>query len=359
MNPFYKYVFKRFLYNLLVVLVFVLLLYTFFNVIQHTIYRERYKVSIFQIIYFDLLKIPYSTYQIMPIAVIISTVLTFVLLVKSNEMTGFVSIGGRTRNLSIMVVLLGLILSIGTFFIGEVVSPKIELVRQKYKTETFEKKRFIDYSKFENIWIKDNNKIIYIKLLDAINNSFIQMREYYLNDFKVIKIVEVSSGEKSGKKWQLSDIKEYDLTDIPKKVNSITSKIEENKLLSDLSQFDIDNPKLLSFIEISKYISVYKSKGLSTTQYEIILYNKIAHPLSIMVIILAILPVCMSFSRQYSYIKIVSKSLTLGGGYWILSASLISISKVGTINPLLANFLPIIIFVLIGFTLIFLKERGF
>ncbi|MCB4204284.1 LptF/LptG family permease [Deferribacterales bacterium Es71-Z0220] len=359
MNPFYKYVFKKFLYNLLVVLAFVLLLYTFFNVIQHTKYIERYNVNIFQIIYFDLLKIPYSTYQIMPIAVIISTVLTFVLLVKSNEMTGFVSIGGRTRNLSTMVVLLGLILSIATFFIGEIVSPKIELFRQKYKTEEFEKRRFVDYSKFENIWIKDNNKITYIKLLDAVNNSFIQMREYYLNDFKIIKIVEISSGKKSGKKWQLSDIKEYDLTDVPKKVNSNASKIEENKLLSELSQFDIDNPKLLSFSEISKYISVYKSKGLSTTQYEIILYNKLAHPLSIMVIILTILPVCMSFSRQYSYIKIVSKSLSLGGFYWILSASLISISKAGTLSPLIANFLPIILFTVIGFTLIFLKERGF
>lgn len=359
MNPFYRYVLKKFLYNLLVVHVFVLLLYTFFNVIQHTVYIERYGATIFHIIYYDLLKIPYSSYQVMPIAVIIATVLTFVLLVKSNELTGFVSIGGRTLNLALMVVILGLTLSIFTFFIGEVLSPKVEMLRQKYKTEKFEKKKFVGKSKFENIWIKDNNRIIFIKLLDPINNRFIQMREYYLNDFKIIKIVEVSDGKKLGKEWHLSDIKEYDLTDIPKKVKSDDLKIEENNLLSEFSQFGTNNPKLLSFNEISKYISVYKSKGLNTTQYEIIFYNKIAHPLSIMVIILTILPICLSFSRQYSYIKIVSKSLTLGGVYWILSASLISLSKAGTLNPLLANFLPITIFTIIGITLIFLKERGF
>jgi lipopolysaccharide export system permease protein len=359
MNPFYKYVLKKFLYNLFVVLTFILLLYTFFNVIQHTKYIERYNVNIFQIIYFDFLKLPYSLYQIMPVVIILATVITFVLLVRSNELTGFVSLGGRTGSISTIVVLLGLFLSIFTFILGEFIAPEFQTLRQKYKVEVFEKEKFIDYSKIQNIWIKNGDKIIYIDILDPINKNFVKMQEFYLNENKVIKMTEINSGKKIQNKWHFKDIIEYDLTDIPQKAKHQDTLIISNKLLDELSQFSIDNPKLLNIGEIIKFISIYRAKGLNTTQYEIILFNKIAHPISIMIIILAVLPVCMSFSRQYSYIKIVSKSLILGCSYWILNASLISISKTGALNPIIANFLPLLIFATIGVVLIFRKERGF
>ena len=360
MNPFYKYILKSFLKNIVFTQMFILFIYTLFNLLQHMKYISSYNSNFIEILYFDLLKIPYSLYQVMPITIVLSTIITVVSLVKNNEMTGFVSIGGKTTGLSKLMIMFGVLVGFLTFLIGEYVNPAVQEKRDKYKTEVFEKRSYVKKSKIKDLWIKESkNKILSIKTVDPIVKKIMNVKEYVLENGKVVLINTIEEGVMKDQLWIFKNFKSYDLRNIPTLLFASQEVAMKNSFFSKLVTFSSEEPKLLTFKEISEIISVYKDKGLNVSDYELILYNKLSHPLSIVVLIFVMLPICTSFSRQYSYIRILTKSIFTGVTFWVLSAIFISLSKAGILTPLIANFAPLVIFILIGLILTFLKERGF
>lgn len=360
MNPFYRYIIKIFLKNIIFAQVFILFIYILFNVLQHLKYISSYNVNFLEILYFDVLKIPYSLYQVMPITIVLSTIITVVSLVKNNEMTAFVSIGGKTGGIAKIMIVFGLSVGFLTFILGEYINPAVQEKRIKYKAEVFEKKSYVKNSKIKDLWIKESeNKFLSIKTVDPVGKKLLNLREYVLEKGKVILINTIEEAIMSDQLWVFKYFKSYDLKTVPSLVFASEEIIMKNSFFSKLVTFSSEEPKLLTFQEILGIISVYEDKGLNVSAYKLILYNKLSHPLSIVVLIFVILPICTSFSRQYSYISIVTKSISTGVGYWTLSAVSISLSKAGILTPLAGNFVPLIIFILVGFLLTFLKERGF
>ncbi|KAA0258017.1 LptF/LptG family permease [Deferribacter autotrophicus] len=108
MKKFNKYVLKIYILNLISVLALILILYTFFQIIQHTKYISKYNTSLFDIIIFDLLKIPYSIYQVFPVAGATAVVITILRLIKNNELIAYLSLGGKIKELASLIVILNL-----------------------------------------------------------------------------------------------------------------------------------------------------------------------------------------------------------------------------------------------------------
>lgn len=360
MNPFYRYVLKIFLKNLLVAQLFILFVYTLFNVLQHLKYLSSYKIGFVEILFFDILKIPYSIYQVMPITIVLSTIITVMSLVKNNEMIGFISVGGRTSGISKIFFLFGLLVALFTFILGEYINPAIQEKRARYRTEVFEKKSYVKESKISDLWIKeDENRFVSIKTIDPVGRKILNVRQYVLRGDKVFFINEIEEGVLIDGLWVFKNLKTYNIESVPRLIFSSDEIKMKNTFFTELVTFSPEEPKLLKFKEILNIISVYKDRGLNVSSYEILLYSKVAHPLSIVVLIFVILPICTSFSRQYSYIPILTKSVSAGVGYWILSAVGISLANAGVLTPLIGHIFPIAIFLLIGFILTLMKERGF
>ncbi|MGA1863080.1 LptF/LptG family permease [Deferribacter thermophilus] len=358
MKKFHKYVLKNYLYYLLIILIFSLIIYTIFQLVQHTKYISRYNTPFLNILIFDLMKIPYSIYQVFPVAASAALVATMLKLIKNNELIAYLSLGGRLKNLAILFLSINLFFTIVLIYYSDAINPKIQKIRARYKEEKIFFEKYIEKASFTDFYFKDGDKIIGIDLIDYDKKELFGINIFQLNQNRVIGLASAKIGKYIGdNKWLLFDYKYFDLLDIPTIKENLNKYIFRNDTLTKFIKVKPDNPKELSFKNLRKVIKIYESKRLSTDSFKLIYYNKLANPLIILVLTILLLPVTIVISRSYQYLKIAVKSLTVVIVFWIFYSILYSIGKNGVIDPFVANFGAHFIGILVGFYMIFLKER--
>lgn len=360
MKILYRYFFTLFLKQIFLIQSVILILYTFFSLIGSIDMLGKYKASIWHVLYYELIKLPQAVYDTLPITVVASTLLVMITLIKQNELIAFVSVGGKIRNLAIPFLLVGAVLSVAMFLLSEHVNPKIEYAREKYKKEEIKKQKFISRNKLFDLWIRDVDKIfVNVDFIDPIGKQIRGLTEYYLDDdYKVNRLKNVESGVFKDGKWEFTNEKTYELQPVPKLVLHNPVSSQQHDTLTDLINLPGDNHKYLNASDFGRIISVYEEKGLNVDRYELFFYKTFAHPLSVMVLILVVLPMSITLSRHHSYVMIASRALTAGFTYWILNAALFSLSKTGVISPFFANFLPHILLSIFAAFYISKREKG-
>ncbi len=360
MKLIYRYFLKNFLKQIFIIQSVVLILYIFFSMIGNIDLVGKYKTSFINILSFELIKIPQMIYDTIPITIVAATLFVMITLIKQNELIAYVSLGGRILNIAIPFLSVGIILSVILFFLSEHINPKIETYREKFKQEVIKKNKFVQRKKLFDLWIRNAEKVFMnVEIIDPATKTVKGITEYYLDqDYKVSKLKEIESGIFKDGKWFFENEKIYEMHPYPKLVSVKKNIISEHDTLKSLIDLPTDNHKFLNSKEMKKLITLYKEKGLNADRYLLYFYKMYAHPLSIIVLILAVLPMSVTLSRHQSYILIASKALIAGFTYWIISASLFSVSKTGFISPFLANFLPHILLLIFAVFYIFKRERG-
>ena len=337
-----------------------MIVYLFALTLQQTRYISKYAATFTEILIYNLMKIPYSTYQTLPISVTCATILVMILMVKNNELLIYLSSGGKLILLSLPFFATGVILSILMLFLGDYVNPMIEYERSKYKKEMIENKKYYSIGKIDNIWIKEKDqKFVHIGLIDPINKTATDIKEYYIDSsFKPYKLVSIGKAKRSDKIWDYYGYEEYDIRDIPVLNSRIDMKSDFNHTLDELIKIPNDNPKLLRMRDLLRIISFYDRRGINTNKYRLIFYSKISQSLSVIILILLILPISVNFSRQHSYILIASKGIGIGFIYWFIVSSFYSLGKTGVFGPFIAVFLPLFSLLILSVVMIFKREKG-
>jgi lipopolysaccharide export system permease protein len=321
---------------------------------------NKYNTSLLNILKFELIKLPQMVYDTIPITIVAATLLVMITLIKQNELIAYVSLGGRILHMAIPFLFIGLILSALLFVLSEKVNPKIETYREKFKQEVIKKNKFVQRKKLFDLWIRNKEKVFMnVEIIDPETKTAKGITEYYLDDkYKVSKIREIESGTFKNEKWYFENEKVYTMEPYPKLIDKKSKIISQHETLKSLIKLPADNHKYLNSKDMKKIIKLYKEKGLNADRFLLYFYKIYAHPLSIIVLILAVLPMSITLSRHQSYILIASKSLIAGFTYWILNASLFSISKTGLISPFIANFLPHLLLFIFAIFYIFKREKG-
>ncbi len=357
---FSRYIIRLFLGKLLTAQLFILVIYTTFLILQHMEYMTEYGSSVLQIFIFDVMKAPFSIYQTMPIAVIAATIFTILTLVKNQEILAYVSLGGKIRSIAFIFLATGFAIALVLFLIGEYVYPKIEYSRDKYKVENIKGGNYNPINKLSDLWVKEaNDRFINVAVADPVDKILVNVVEYYYNkEGGIYKIVSFDRGVYNKAKWVLENYKEFDTSKIPKLINEVDKKRINSETYDNIVSIIETNPKLLSVKELDRIIKVYESKGLNSDKYKLLFYKKFAHPLSIVVLILLIVPLTISFSRHYSYIALAARAMFVGFGFWLFVASGESMGKAGILSPFFANFLPHFVFAVLAVIFFYRKEKG-
>jgi len=360
MNKFNKYIIRLFIKFTLIVQVFVAIISLIANTFQHTKMLSDYDITFFTLVMYDFMKIPYLLYTTMPMTIVISTMLVMVTLLKNNELTAYVSLGGKIRNLATPFIVSGIILAGLLYYTADVINPKIMLERERFAYENIKKKNFKVTGKLTDMWLKESDQtFVNITLMDPIAKQMIGIREYHLDDsFQVDQLVMYDSARYIDGKWVEKNKKTYLMHPVPTMTNFKKVVKEDRDLFDELTDLPVLSPKYLSIKEIRKTSEIMKKQDINTAKYDLQLYKSYAHALSVLVIILVIFPLCIGFNRNHSYIAVASKSLFVGFAYWLTLASFQSLGKTGVFSPFTSSFLPLAIFFIFALVLIYRRERA-
>lgn len=338
-----KYFLKIFLRNLIFIQTFIYTVYMIFLFLSHSKYITKFNASFSDILMYDIIKSPIFIYQTLPVSFVVAMVATFIILIRHNELTAFLSIGGNLFSLLTTLMFMATIFGFLTFFMSDHVVPQVQERSEKFKTLHIEKRETLTIPSISNFWFKDKEKFIKIGTIDIIKRKMYEIEIFNITpagDIISVNYIEDASYVKDNI-WLYKNVKILDLTDIPNLSKKIDNLTENNDTLTRLLICSKStSPKELTMSDLSKIITLYKSKGLNYSSYALYYYNKISYASVAVILTLMLLPFIIEISKGFSYIRVATSAIILIVGFWILLSACMSLGKSGVLNPLTANFLP-------------------
>tara|TARA_B100001123_G_C15332802_1_gene1031800 strand:- start:2591 stop:3586 length:996 start_codon:yes stop_codon:yes gene_type:complete len=250
------------------------------NIFEEINFFKDYDVNVTTPITLSLLFIPSLIITFFPFVILISGILFFLRIRKTDELTA-INVSGMS-NLSVIIVPSILSIILGIFFITAI-NPVTSVLVKKYESikGNFEKDQdYLATVTVNGIWIKERG-IESNYIVRAANLEGNQLREVTIYEFdkknNFTRRVEADYADISKLKWFLTNIRVIDSEGIV-----LMENIEDP---SYFSMYDIKKIKSLyanldtiSFWDLDNEIRLLKQRGYSTNEMQVKLHRSLAFP---------------------------------------------------------------------------------
>ena len=350
MKLFDLYIFKNILQSVLVVLFIFLALLGFIEFIAQADDVGVGTYGLNQAIQYSLLKLPSSIFQLMPIIILIGSLLALGDMSKNSELLVLLTSGVSLQRMCVSVFFSGMVLCFLTASIGEYISPKMERYADQYRT--INKYQYSRLGNTGGIWLREGDKIININLLNE-NKSFGNVSIYQLaENNKLLKISRASSaGIDDYNQWILSNLSETIFNSDGITDDYSRYKIEKTKLNRDLVNLTIVKSEDLNIVELYRFINYLDSNDLDSSPYRMVFHSRIASLLAIPIMCLLALPFSLGFLRKRGIGYRIILGVMIGLLYFLLQQTLAESAVVYNFEPFLVGWSPILLLVILVFSL--------
>jgi lipopolysaccharide export system permease protein len=299
-----------------------------------------------------LLRLPYLFLLTSPVVVLLSGMFLMNMLSKYHESIAIRSAGISIVRMVTPLFWMGLLISIIVMLLGEFVLPKAEEYRQYIYQEKIKNQKVEDKKMRSKIhYLGKNNNLYYIGFFDGYRNLIktIDITSFDPDNGKIDRKITARNAVWQDNKWVLEDcqIRYFDESGI-RLENYESIVIEE----VDVTPLDFiksaKKPLSMNFFELKDYINRLKKIGESVNKELVELNLKVSYPFSNLIILLFCVPLVTASSRNRG------RGLMFGLGLLVcfLYLSTLRISQSlginGVLTPLVAAWLPNLIFSIIG-----------
>ncbi|MHB8481756.1 MAG: LPS export ABC transporter permease LptG [Nitrospiria bacterium] len=330
-------------------LLFIYLLIDFFEKVRIFL---RYKPDLFVIFEYFLYQIPKIFYDISPIAILISTLITFGTFTKNNEITALKSSGISPYKTAIPIFATAVVTALFLLYANTNMIPSGIKHAEFIRSVSIEKGSETSYFRQNKIWFRTKNHILFnVQLIDPDKGKILGIGIYKLsNNFSLTEEIDAKELVYEGSDWYLlSGIKRTFSRD-----GQITTaafdkeQIDLDKTPADFKHIIIQEDRL-KYDELKNYVKKLTSEGYTATRYWVDLYGRVAFPFVNILMALIAIPFGLKNDKRSAGIsKGIGISLAIGFSYWIIYALSTSLGHSGILPPLLAAWLANLLFLAIG-----------
>ncbi|MEZ4753354.1 MAG: LPS export ABC transporter permease LptG [Bdellovibrionota bacterium] len=331
MKILHKYILIQLLRNLfLSLLVFCLLflISDFFDRIDNVMDSEA---GFWTITTYFLFKIPEMIGYTLPIAMLVSTMLTIGMLSKNSEITAMRASGLPLYWITAPVLVVGIVLSCFTIVFNETLVPYCaRRVREIYDIDIKQKHLTGSYSQ-SDFWWRDKESFYTVDIFDSRTNELFKIAKLDLNDQG--QITSRIDAEKAVwidpiLRWNLNNVTERNFKDNQgpsvKKYAGLPLLIEEDpKDFYDTKK----DPKTMSWFKLNNFIKRLKENGVSVSGQLSDLHAKLAFPFVIFVSALAVIPFALKPARSGSLASSFIFGLVIGFSYYAVHSFSLALGR--------------------------------
>lgn len=290
--------------------------------------------------------IPQIISHTLPVAVLLSTLLTFGMLSRHHEIVAMKSNGLSLYRISLPIFVLAGIVCILSFLFNEFITP---LANQKAKYIEFvevKKQHKTGFFKQNQLWYRSRNAIYNFAFFDSTTDTLRGITIYHFDPAFNLS-VRVDAREASWKdgRWHFKDVLTTNLPHgtfpvierVPSKVIDLPEKPVDFKIV----QKDTDE---MGYLELRTYIGKLIAEGHDASRYLVDMHGKIAF--SIVSLIMAVIGVSFSLRTERSggVAASIGVGIVIGFSYWIFHAFTLTLGRSLTLPPLLAAWAANILF---------------
>lgn len=297
---------------------------------------------------------PELIYRFAPISVLVSTLVTFGVLSKSNEVTAFKACGVSARRLALPVLLMSLIYSAALFAFDYYYVPdanrRQDALRAEIKggpVQTFVNpdRKFI---------FGEKCRIYYYKFLEPTEKVMVEPRVFQMDcdTFRMSSIIAAdrSRWEPSLNKWVFQNGYRRDYINNSVKFQSFSESTATFPELTETPSYFLQEfiqSKQMNFRQLNNYIRALQQSGLDTTRLQVQLHKKFAAPLFAFILCLISVPFAFQTGNRGTMAG-VGVSFIIAVAYLSISALFEQLGNVGQLPPQMAAWSPDFLFLAIG-----------
>ncbi len=301
--------------------------------------KGRY--GLLQAFQYVLLSMPRLTYESLPMAALMGSLLGLGTLASNHELVAMRAAGISLRRIIRAVMKMGLWLIVAVILIGEFVAPSST---QSAKTlRATAKADQIALRTQYGFWARDG--FTYINIRQIFPAA--RLGDLYIYEFDDQHRLRLSTYARrayySENQWILEDIQQ--------------SHIEEDRVitarLSQASWESLLEPGLLSAIvgssehlparSLYKYIDFLRANGLDTHSYVLAFWTKVAAPLVTLVSLYLAIPIVFGSVRTMGIGQRILIGIIVGIGFSLFNEATAQMGLVYHLNPLFSAFFPVIV----------------
>lgn len=336
-----RYIGKTFIYYFFVTL---LVFVTLFLVVDFMVTTSKYGAGLNTYLKYYVYFGFEITYQLFPVACLMSTVFTLSALNKNSELVALFSLGwSLLRVCTPILVLVALISSFAFLATDQFMTKIMDKKNYTYYVEMRDKPWLYTTSKQEKIWYRSGPNIFYINLLNAKEAKAFDVTVYTFSpDWRLQQILSAAEVRIQNGQWRL--INGTITVFLDSQSAPVKDVFDERVLVLGEDMIDIKTTSkasaTMSVRELRRYIERNKEAGLNTTPFEVDYYAKFGFALTAFVMVLLGIPFSISSNRGGGVLVNLQICILLTLVYWGFYSSGLTIGRFGGLPPIIAAWGP-------------------
>ena len=290
-------------------------------------------------------------YEIAPIVVLVTTLMTYSLLARTNEITACKALGMSLYRLALPALAVALLV---TFFCGYLESSVLPASNEKVaklKDRIHGRETARTYRRADRQWLFGRGRYIYNYIhYDPQQPSLQRLQVFDFDDqHRLTRRLYTESARYIGEAWVFTNgwARAFDGVEVKDYTRFTDPKIVRYPETPDYFDSEIRPPEQMRYGELKDYIRELKESGQAVPELQVELQNKIALPVASLIMALVALPFAFRLGRQGALYGI-GISIVLGIFFMAFFAFFSKLGEAGALPPAAAVWSPGALFALLS-----------
>lgn len=288
MKIIHRYLAQEITSSILLIMVALLAMFSFFDLIQELEDIGKGNYGIDKMLLFVLLSAPGHVYEVVPVAVLVGTMYALGQFARYSELIVLRVSGISIASLAWSLLRIGLIFALVTFIVGELVTPLSEKTAQKIRIKATDSVVAQDFR--SGFWVKDGNSFVNVEevLPDA---GLLNIHVYEFDpEFRLRTISNAKSGRFEDNNWSLENVMQIRFDQDRIRSSSFPEARWQSLIRPELLNVLLVVPEKMSAWNLYFYIHHLKANKQKTSRHEVALWAKMVYPLACLVMVTLALP---------------------------------------------------------------------
>ncbi|WP_417317528.1 LPS export ABC transporter permease LptG [Emcibacter sp.] len=293
-----------------------------------------------------------------PFVALLSAILSFAGLNVHSEIIIMKTAGWNAFRIVLPLTMMSILIAALHFVFNETVSVKARAELRNWEEHEFAADLPPAPDVVYDSWVADGNNLI--KAESASRNGSIllldKVTQYVRNkNQEVTALIKADFAVYRDGSWTLFEVKKFDLKTL--EVTPLENLDWKTRVPPERYIALALKPDQVNLQQLRQAIKQLKNEGHSTNDYETQLHQKFVLPLSTLLMPLLAGLAAFGLHRGGNLFGRILITMAMGFGYFVINNLFVALGQYGAVPPIVAAWLPLLLFGLIGISFILLTEE--
>ena len=340
-----RYVRDNLLRVTLLALFALVLLFSFFTLIDQLEDTGRGNYGVLEALVYTMLTTPRLAYELFPIAAVIGGMTVLGIMTRNSELDVIYTSGVSRTRFAMILARSSVMLVVLVVVIGELVAPVSEERAQNLRSMALTEQ--ITLKTQYGFWIRDGDS--YVNIRKVLPGNRIEEIYFYQFDSSqnLRRSIHAENAVYANGLWGMENISESVISD-----EAVSSRVIKQARWESLLDPEIINvvtvkPQYLTLVGLTNYIKYLKQNAQSTVLYEQALWAKLIKPLSILAMLVLAVPLVRGQARSAAVGQRVFVGTLVGIIFHLCNQVSVNLGVVYQIHPVLSVAAPTVLLLML------------